>query len=94
MSGAESQTTVSTRHTRDMTAAFVTVPTVLLYDHLLPSSISTDISKVTDNQMKLTVKILFNARAFTINNAFYIEGGGRLLEATLVGNVQAFIYRI
>ena len=41
-----------------------------------------------------TVKILFNARAFIINNAFSIEGDGRLLEATLFGNVQAFIYRI
>ena len=41
-----------------------------------------------------TVKILLNARAFIINNAFSIEGDGRLLEATLFGNVQAFIYRI
>ena len=41
-----------------------------------------------------TVKILFNARAFILNNAFSIEGDGRLLEATLFGNVQAFIYRI
>ena len=35
-----------------------------------------------------TVKILFNARAFIINNAFSIEGDGRLLEATLFGNAQ------
>ena len=41
-----------------------------------------------------TVKILFNAQAFIINNAFSIEGDGRLLEATLFGNVQAVIYRI
>ena len=43
---------------------------------------------------KYTVKILFNARALIINNAFSIEGDGRLLEATLFGNVQAFIDRI
>ena len=35
--------------------------------------------------------ILFNARAFIINNALSIEGDGRLLEATLFGNIQAFI---
>ena len=41
-----------------------------------------------------TVKILLNARAFIINNAFSIEGNGLLLEATLFGNVRAIIYRI
>ena len=41
-----------------------------------------------------TVKILLNARAFIINNAFSTEGDGRLLEATLFGNVRAIIYRI
>ena len=41
-----------------------------------------------------TVKILLNARVFIINSAFSIEGDGHLLEATLLGNIQAFIYRI
>ena len=36
-----------------------------------------------------TVKILLNARAFNINNAFSVEGDGRLLEATLLDNIQA-----
>ena len=31
---------------------------------------------------------------FIINNAFSMEGDGRLLEATLFGNVLAIIYRI
>ena len=44
--------------------------------------------------VKYTVKILFNARAFIINNEFSIDVDGRLLEATLFGNVQAVIYRI
>ena len=41
-----------------------------------------------------TVKLLINARAFIINNAFSIESDGHLLEATLSGNIQAIIYRI
>ena len=36
----------------------------------------------------VTVNILLNARAFIINNAFSIEGDGRLLKTTLFGNVQ------
>ena len=43
---------------------------------------------------KDTVNILLNARAFIQNSTFTIEGDGRLLEATLFGNFQAFIYRI
>ena len=35
-----------------------------------------------------TVKILLNAQAFIINNAFSKEGDGRLWEASLFGNVQ------
>ena len=38
--------------------------------------------------------ILLNAWAFIINNAVSIEGDGHLLEATLVGNIQAFMHRM
>ena len=48
----------------------------------------------TATAIKNTVKILFNARAFIINNEFSIEGDGHLLEAAPFGNVQAFIHRI
>ena len=37
-----------------------------------------------------TVKILFNAWVFIINNAFSIEGDGHLLEATLFGLYKGF----
>ena len=38
-----------------------------------------------------TVKVLLNARVFIINKAVSMEGDGRLLKATMFGNVQAFI---
>ena len=39
-----------------------------------------------------TVKILLNARALIQNSSFRIEVDGRLLEATLYGNIKEFIY--
>ena len=56
-----------------------------------------DLEKYYDwiqSKSEVTVKILLNARAFIINNAFSIKRDGRLLEATLSGNFEAFIYRI
>ena len=40
---------------------------------------------LTSASITCTVKILLNAQAFIINNAFSIEGDGRLLEDTLLG---------
>ena len=34
----------------------------------------------------VTIKLLFNAQSFIINNVFSIEGDGHLLEASLFGN--------
>ena len=39
-----------------------------------------------------TVKILLNAWALIQNSSFRIEVDGRLLEATLYGNIKEFIY--
>ena len=39
-----------------------------------------------------TVKILLNARALIQNSSFRKEVDGRLLEATLYGNIKEFIY--
>ena len=41
---------------------------------------------------RVTLKIILNAWAFIINNSFSIEEDWHLLEATLLGNIQAFIY--
>ena len=40
----------------------------------------------------ISVKILLNARALIQNSSFRIEVDGRLLEATLNGNIKEFIF--